>query len=368
MKVALVHDYLIDFGGAERVLMALHNIWPEADVYVSIYNAEGLGETQKIFKDWKIKTSWFNKIPLSKRLISPLRFLLPLVWRSFDFSEYDLVVSSSAWAMSKGIKTKGKTKHVCYCHTPPRFLYHYPEARRYTHYLPVRIYAAIVNHLLRFYDYLTSQKVDLFIANSNQVAGRIRKFYRRESVVVNPPIDLPEKISASNEDYYLFISRLVSYKHPDLAAEACGQLGLKLVIAGDGPLRQEVEGLAKKYKNVNYLGRVSDSKLKELYENCKCLIYPVESEDFGMVPLEAAGFGKPVIAFYSGGAKETVVEGVSGLFCEDFSLESLKNKITEFEEKKYKFDPQKIRFQAEKRSYSNFSRNILKAIKSLAND
>jgi glycosyltransferase involved in cell wall biosynthesis len=227
----------------------------------------------------------------------------------------------------------------------------------------VRIYAAVINHFLRFYDYLTSQKVDLFIANSIQVAGRIRKFYRRESVIVNPPIDLPKKISKSDKNYYLFISRLVSYKHPDLAAEACGQLGVKLIIAGDGPLRSEVEDLAKKYKNVEYLGRVSDSRLKTLYKNCKCLIYPVESEDFGMVPLEAAGFGKPTIAFYSGGAKETVIEGVSGLFCKDFSLESLKNKIAEFEEKKDKFDPQKIRLQAEKRSYSNFSKNILKVIK-----
>jgi len=364
LRVAIVHDYLITFGGAERVLIALHEIWPEAPVFVAICNPKMMGGAWKNFADWKIKTSWFQKLPWSGKLISPLRFLLPLIWESFDFSQYDLVISSSAWAMAKGVLTKPDSLHLCYCHTPPRFLYHYPEARKFTQHKLIKIYAALVNHFLRIYDFVSSQRVDFFVANSKEVALRIKKFYRREAKVVNPPINLPAKLSFKKEDYFLFVGRLVSYKHPELAIRACGRLGLSLKIAGEGPLKTEVKKIAKKYPKIEYLARVSDKKLHQLYENCRAVIFPVEDEDFGIVPLEAAGFGKPVIALYSGGAKETVIENKTGVFFRKPTVSSLAKALEKFQKIEGQFDPKIIRKEAEKRSSANFKKSILEVFDS----
>ncbi len=364
MKVALVHDYLIDFGGAERVLIALKRIWPEAEVFVAIKDEKKMGRFWRYFSDWDIHVSWFQKLPFSTWLISPLRFLLPFIWHSFDLSDYDLVVSSSAWAMSKGVKTT-RALHVCYCHTPPRFLYGYPEARGWKRYWPIKIYAKLMAYILRFWDYSSSQDVDVFVANSHLVAARIKKFYRREAVVINPPIKLPVAISRQNQDYFLFVSRLASYKHPELAIKACAKLKLFLKIAGDGPLKNQVTELSSQLDNVEYLGRVSDRKLARLFRNCRALIFPVEEEDFGMVPLEAMAWGKPVIALFSGGAKETVIEGKTGLFFKKPTVNSLVGALEKFQKKEKKFVPLKIRQEAEKRSFGNFEKALKKLIDEL---
>ncbi len=363
LKVALVHDYLITFGGAERVLIALHKIWPKAPVFVAICKPKMMGQSWRNFADWKIQTSWFQKIPFASKLISPLRFLLPLIWESFDFSDYDLVISSSAWAMSKGVLTKPETLHLCYCHTPPRFLYQYPEARKFTHFWLVRFYALIINHFLRIYDFISSQRVDVFVANSRQVALRIKKFYRKKALVVNPPINLPKTISNKKGNYFLFVSRLVSYKHPQLAIKACAKLNLPLKIVGDGPLAGEVKKLAKNFQQIEYLGKVSDQKLNQLYENCRTVIFPAEDEDFGIVPLEAAGFGKPVIALYSGGTRETVIEGKTGLFFFKPTVNALVKALKKFQKIENQFLAQEIRKEAEKRSFKNFKKLIFKIIK-----
>jgi len=356
LKVALIHDYLVAFGGGERVLIALHEIWPEAPVYLSAVDFKRLGEQRSLFKGWRFKTSWFNRIPGASRLISPLRFLLPFIWRGFDFSGYDLVITSSAWAMPRLIDKK-QALHFCYCHTPPRFLYHYPQARRWTRYWPVKAYAALVNHWLRYWDYLSAQKVDLFIANSREVAGRIKKFYRRDSVVIPPPIEIRRvKGRLKRKDFYLSAGRLVSYKHPELAIKACQQLKRRLVVVGDGPLRSEVEGLAKGDPDIIYLGPVSDQKLWRLYSQCRAFIYPVEEEDFGMMSLEAASCGTPVIGLFSGGIKETVIEGKTGIFFQEPTVKSLAQAIKRFE--KMSFSPMVCRKWAENFSKETFKRKV----------
>ncbi len=369
MKVALVHDYLIDFGGAERVLLALCEIWPDAPVYTAITDKKKMGIHWKYFSKLNIKTSWFQKITGSSKLISPLRFLLPLIWESFDFSDYDLVISSSSWAMPKGVITGPQTKHICYCHTPPRFLYHYPEARKWTKYWPVKVYATLVNHRLRQYDFATSQRVDKFVANSKNVAGRIKKFYRRDSTVIYPPINLPDKSKVSNkhEDYYLFYSRLLSYKYPDLAVKACQKLGKKIIVAGSGPMLEEISKLAKNQKNTTVLGRVTEEKLDSLLKNCRAAILPLKDEDFGMVYIEAQGYGKPVIALNSGGGKEAVIDGKTGVTFEKPTVDSLSKAILKFEKNEKSFDPKKIREFAEKFSDDRFKKEILEFVKKTHN-
>jgi glycosyltransferase involved in cell wall biosynthesis len=360
MKVALIHDYLIDFGGAERVLLALSEIWPDAPIYTAITDKEKMGLCWTKFAKLNIKTSWFQKVPSASRLISPLRFLLPLVWESFDLSGYDLVVSSSSWAISKGVITGPSTKHVCYCHTPPRFLYHYPEARRWTRYWPVKIYAALVNHHLTQYDFTTSQRVDKFIANSKNVAGRIKKFYRRDSKVVYPPINLPpkSKVTGKHQGYYLCYGRLISYKHPDLAVKACQKLGRKIIVAGGGPMHGQLIKLAGKDKNTYVLGRVSEQKLDQLLTNCRAVILPLKDEDFGMVYIEAQGYGKPVIALNSGGGKEAVIPDKTGVFFEKPTVASLAKAILRFEKIEKTLNTNDIRAFAEKFSKDRFKKEI----------
>lgn len=368
MRVALVHDYLIEFGGAERVLVALHRIWPQAPLFVALKDEKRMGSAWRYFASWKIIPSWFQKIPFASKLISPGRFLLPLIWESFDFSSFDLVISSSAWGISKGVITSPSTKHLCYCHTPPRFLYHYPESRPWHRYWPVKIYAALVNHRLRHYDYLTSQRVDLFVANSQEVANRINKFYQRKAVVIPPPVNLPPKNKVSRgqpHQPYLFISRLVSYKHPELALRACLRLKRPLIIAGSGPLLPLIRKEGEKSRLIKVLGRVSEKKLSQLYQQARALIFPAEKEDFGIVPLEAQGYGKPVIALSSGGVKETVIEGKTGLLFSRPTVSSLVEAIKRFEKEEARFQPEQIRAWAENFSPQEFEKKIKKTVRRL---
>lgn len=324
------------FGGAERVLQALHQIWPQAPVFVSLADSKFLTKHKDIFTGWDIRPSWFQKLPANKKLISPLRFLLPYIWESFDLKNYRIVFSSSAWAMSKGVLTLPKTLHICYCHTPPRFLYGYPQARQWQKNRLVKIYASLVNHKLRSYDYISSQRVDYFIANSREVAKRIEKFWRRPAKVIYPPIVLPDKPkSTPKDDFYLYVSRLVSYKHPLLAIRAFKEIRKRLIIVGNGPLRRQVVNEVADAPFLEYRGYVSDKTLTTLYQKAKAVIFPAESEDLGLVPLEAAAYGTPTIGYYSGGVKETIVPGKTGLFFTRLTRQALIRAVKDFENKKW---------------------------------
>ena len=351
MKVALVHDYLNEFGGAERVLLALAEIWPEALIYTA-FCRKGSAAYER-FKDKKIITSWVQKIPFfSSKLYSPLRFLAPKIWSSFDFSQYDLVISSSNWYITKGFN------EICYCHTPPRWLYGYQTASDWQKYWLVRVYGLIIGHLMRHYDYRQAQKVKYFIANSEEVKRRIKKFYRREAVVIYPPVELPKPMKTKKQNYYLIVSRLVGGKGIELGIEAAKKLGFKLKIVGSGPTRQKLTHLGGQ---VEFLGQVSDGELVQLYAGAKAFLALSQDEDFGITPVEAMSCGCPVIAFNGGGYKETVIEGKTGLFFQEYNIKSLTHVLQRFE--KMKFKSEDCIEQAKKFSKARFKQEIREFLK-----
>ncbi|HYM64943.1 MAG TPA: glycosyltransferase [Candidatus Sulfotelmatobacter sp.] len=357
MKVAIVHDYIKEYGGAERVLEALSEIYPNAPIYTAF--CDDNSTAYEHFKTRKIITSWFNFLPFASKLASPLRFLTPLIWGSFDFSKYDVVISSASWYITKGFKKKGdKFTEICYCHTPPRWLYGYSTSVNFQKYAIVKVYAAIVGHFLRLYDFERAQKVDYFIANSKEVQARIKKFYRKDSTVIYPPVSLPQVKNLSKEDYYFIVSRIVGAKGLELAVEASLKAGFRLKIAGSpAGYSFEQEKLIKKSKGkVEFLGQVTDQELSKLYKRAKGFLALAKDEDFGITPVEAMLSGTGVIAFNGGGYKETVIDGKTGILFDDYSTEGLISAIRKFE--KTKFNSQDLINQAEKFSKERFKRQV----------
>lgn len=362
MKIAIVHDYLIDFGGAERVLLALHKIYPTAPIYVLIDRRGKLGHFEDKFKDAKVIQTGFGKIPFAEKLISPLRFLIPTLWKSVDLKEYDLIISSASWAITKGFPKKTGAKEICYCHTPPRYLYGYDTSRRFKGFFGglVKIYGNIVNRNLRKYDYERAQKVDYFVANSKEIAGRIKKYYGRESTVIYPPVNIVTEENVRKENYYLTGGRLTAAKNFDLIIKAFNKLKLPLLVYGDGPLAMSLKVLAE--DNINFLGKVTDSEQRKLYSRAKGYIVSQKDEDFGITPVESMGQGTPVIAYRGGGYLESVVEGKTGIFFDKLTPESLTDAISKFE--KTKFDPEVCKAQAKKFSEERFEKEIKEFVKS----
>jgi glycosyltransferase involved in cell wall biosynthesis len=362
MRIAIVHDYLIDFGGAERVLLALHEIYPDAPIYVSVYRKSRLGKFADKFKDAKIIESWFGYIPFADRLISPLRFLLPAVWGSFDLTGYDLIISSASWAVTKGFEKKKGEVEICYCHTPPRYLYGYDTSRKFTGFFGklIDIYSLIVNHFMLQYDFLQAQKVSYFIANSKEVASRIAKFYRRDSTVIYPPVEINNlKFTINNSrEYYLTGGRITVAKNFDLIIKTFNKLGLSLKVYGTGPLEGHFRKIAK--ENVEFLGNVADEEMGELYSGAKAFILAQKDEDFGMTSVEAMSFGTPVIAYRGGGYLESVVEGKTGVFFDEINTESLTAAVKKFG--KMKFKPEVCIAQAKKFSKEEFKKEIVEFI------
>jgi glycosyltransferase involved in cell wall biosynthesis len=360
LKVALVHDYLREYGGAERVVEALHKIFPDAPVYVAFTDSKIAGIHWSKFADWDIRESWLTKIPFYKQLFSPLRFLAPHLFASFDFSDYDLVISSTNAYFSKAIRVPNGT-HICYCHTPARSLYGYTTMTNWRSNPITRFFGNLINHYLRIIDFQVAQKVDYFIANSIETQRRIEKFYRRESKVIYPPIELPVKPPKSTQprSYYLYVGRLAASKHVELAVEACAQLDLPLKVVGEGRGVEYLQSLAS--EKTEFLGAVSDEKLSELYSGAKALLFPAEDEDFGMVPVEAMGHGTPVIAHRSGGPLESIIEDKTGLFFDQLDVASLVKAIRKFE--KMNLDDRQIRQHALKFGKSRFEAEIKEFVK-----
>lgn len=371
MKIALVHDYLIDYGGAERVLLALHELFPKAPIYTLIADKKKIGSFWEKIKGADIKTSWFNYLPFVSKLISPARFLIPALWASFNLKDYDLIISSSNWAIAHGFGQGGrvgKPVEICYCHAPPRYLYGYETTRAWRgrwYGEIVDFYALIVNHFMRQYDFSRAQKVDYFIANSKNVALRIKKFYRRDAAVIYPPIDLPPisqspKIPISN--YFLTGGRLVSSKNFDLIIKACKRVSMALKIFGSGPEEGNLRRLAG--KNVEFVGKVGDKELAQLYKNAKAFIAAQKDEDFGMTVLEANAWGHPVIAYRGGGYLETVIPGKTGMFFNQLTVDNLVSTLRQFDTNKW--DRPAIAKYAQKFSKGRFEKEMLEFIKSYA--
>lgn len=367
MKVALVHDYLNEFGGAERVLLALSEIYPKAPIYTAFYH-EGSTAYER-FKKRKIITSWAQNVPLfASKLHSPLRFLAPLVWGSFDFSEFDVVIGSSSWYVTKGFKKGQKTVEVCYCHTPPRYLYGYTTSIDWKKNPLIRVYGAIVNHFMRVYDFEAAQRVDWFIANSREVQSRIKKFYRRESTMIYPPVDIRKleirSTKSEKDEYFLVVSRLVASKNVDLVVEVCRNLKLPLRVVGTGRELGNLKVVSGDKSNIKFLGEVKDDQLIGLYQNCRAVIFAASDEDFGLVPVEAMAAGKPVIALAEGGVKETVIDGKTGLLVEDLAPGAFVIALNRFMhmEKKGEWNSAYIKKHAQQFSKERFKAEIKKFV------
>lgn len=365
LKVALVHDYIREYGGAERVLKTLIELFPDAPIYTAFKVTDSTAD--KEFRGKKVFESFLAPLLKFDNFYSPLRFLIPVIWKSFDLSNYDLVITSASWYVTRGFKIGPLTKVICYCHTPPRWLYGYETSVKFTKYWPVKIYAAIVGHFIRMYDFTSAQKVDYFISNSKNVAERIEKFYRRDSVVIYPPVEVEKIIEATRnlnkEDYFLIVSRLVGAKGLEEAAKLAKKLNFKLKIVGEthgfADVKRELERLGG--GNMELLGRVPDAELYTLYGKTKGFIALARDEDFGMTLVEAQAAGTPAIAFNGGGFRESVVDGVTGVLIDDTNEIEMGEAIRRLE--KTKWDKEKLQANAMKFSKERFKREIESFVK-----
>ncbi|CAM3784086.1 glycosyltransferase [Alicyclobacillus pomorum] len=351
-RVVLVHDYLNQLGGAEKVVGVLHEMFPEAPVYTSIVDRNRLWSN---LADADIRPSFMQHIPLIRKKFKWFFMLYPFAFRMLRIPDCDVVISSSS-AYAKGIKLPRRSRpvHICYCHTPMRFAWNFEQyIRNETSSKILKILARCFVPVLKQWDKATSKQVDLFIANSRTVQERIKRVYNREAIVVHPPVDLPERLVRNPEPYFLILSRLVSYKRLDLAVEACTRAGLPLIVIGDGPDRARLQALAG--DNVKFLGFQPQDVILEHLARCKALIFPGE-EDFGITPVEAHAQGRPVVAYRAGGALDTVIEGVNGLFFEKQSPEALIEALMKVDS--YDWDPTVIRQAAERFSRSRFEERM----------
>jgi glycosyltransferase involved in cell wall biosynthesis len=362
MKIALVHDFIKEFGGAERVLRVLADMYPEAPIYTA-FRVKGSSCDRK-FSDRRIIESKYGWLIKWGNLYSPLRFLAPLIWRSIDLSDYDLVITSCSSYFARGFKVSPKTDVVAYCHTPPRFLYGYEMSINLMKYWIVRAYAVVVNHYLRVFDLWSSERVDKWLVNSINVQQRVWKYYRQKSVVIYPPVEVEKMIKVSKdvkkEDYFLIVSRLVGAKGIVEAAKAAKHLGFSLKIVGESVGYSQVENQLKKIAGVELLGSVDDEKLWKLYAGAKGFLALAREEDFGMTVVEAMAAGTPVIAFYGGGFKETVVDGETGIFIEGTDVKTLEMAMKRFN--KIKWSREKLISRARLFSKEKFVENIIKEI------
>ncbi len=353
MKIALTHDHLFQIGGAEHVLFELHKIFPESPVYTLIHNPEKSG----LFKDFNIEPSFLQKMPFSKRHFKWYLGLMPIAWEQFDFSAYDIVISSSS-AFSKGVITPPNTLHISYCHSPTRYLW--SDAHRYVEELNqpkiIKKILPLILNRLRTWDYTSAQRVDKFIANSEFVAKRIKKYYQRESTVIYPPVATKQfSISPEISDYYVIVSRLRPYKRVDIAIKAFNQLRIPLKIIGTGEEGAKLKKIAK--SNIEFLGELPNAERNKVIAGAKAFIHPQE-EDFGIAAVEAMACGRPVIAYKSGGAIETVIDGVTGRFINEQSWEELANTVIRFQQELKQFNPQDIKAHAEKFSVARFEKEM----------
>jgi glycosyltransferase involved in cell wall biosynthesis len=355
MKIALVHDYLNQLGGAERVVGSLHKLFPQAPIYTTILDRAKLWES---LSDAEIHTSWMQHLPALNRHFKAYLPLYPLAMESLDLRAYDLVVSSSsAWA--KSVITRPGAVHLCYCHTPMRFAWDYARyVEREQFGLLARAALPPVVAWLKAWDVRTAARPTRYIANSTVVRERIRRHYGQDSEVIFPPVEVARyQPSDVDEPYYLVVSRLAPYKRIDLAVEAFNRLGLPLVVIGDGPDRSALERMAR--PNVRFVGRLPDGEVASAMSRCRALLFPGE-EDFGITPLEANAAGRPVIAYRAGGALDTVRHGETGLFFDEPNVTSLMAAVRRCQT--HRWDKGKLRRHAERFSEAVFSRKIQRLV------
>ena len=355
MKLAIVHDFLAQMGGAEQVVKIFREIFPEAPIYTSIYIPSAVCPS---FQTADIRTSFMQRLPFIKKHARRYLALYPYAFELFDLSEYEVVLSSSS-SFAKGVITLPHTCHICYCYTPMRFVWNY---HTYIEQEPfsrlTKLCLPYITHRLRRWDEITADRVDHYVAISGEVRRRIRKYYRRDATIIHPPVDV-SKFTVSEKDggYYLILSRLLPYKRIDIAIEAFNSLRLPLKIVGNGRDLERLQKLAG--PTIEFLGRLPDDETQRCLRECRALVFP-GLEDFGLAPLEAMACGKPVIAYAAGGALETVRDGVTGSFFYEQTADSLAGAIADFDAAQ--FDPWEIRRHAELFDVSVFKEQILRFV------
>jgi len=349
VKIALVASWLNQYGGAERVLEVAHDLFPAAPVFTSTYWQAAMPAA---YKTWDIRVSFLDRIPIAnQRLLLPL---YPAAFESLDLRGYDTILSITS-AFAHGVRVPNGARHICYCLTPARFLWNYADyvERERIGRLPRAVLPLFIARL-RAWDRRAADRVHQFVAISETVHERIARYYQRDSVIIHPPVDVGRFcVSRERGDFFLILGRLVPYKRNDLAVQACNELGVPLVVAGDGRDRARLEAMAK--PNVRFMGRPSDEQARDLLARCRALLWPGE-EDFGITPLEANACGKPIIAFAGGGALETTIEGVTGELFREPTAPSLANVVRAFDDRK--FDPLVLRQHAEKFGRQVFSESL----------
>lgn len=349
MKIALIHDYLVQYGGAERVLECFSELFPHAPIHTLVYDRKAM---HGVFDDKDIRTSFLQRFPFAQKQHRLFPLLMPLAIEQFNLSRYDIVLSDSS-SYAKGVITNPATIHICYMHTPMR--YAWDDCQKYTEDFGfpkiIKKFVPFAMNYIRLWDKTSSDRVDRFIANSNFVAKRIKKYYRKDSIVINPPVAVDNfYISQSRGNYFLMVGRLIAYKRHDIAIQAFNKLKLPLKIIGRGPEMKRLEKLAG--PNIEFLGRVSEKDLPKYYAECRAFIFPQE-EDFGIVAMEAMASGRPLIAYRGGDIVEHMEEGKTGIFFEKQRPEDIIGAVEKFREENY--DPRYIRSRVLK-----FDREIFK--------
>ena len=356
MKVALVYDRVNKWGGAERVLLTLHKLFPDAPLFTSVYEKK----SAQWANTFDVRPSFLQRLPFARLKHEAFAVLMPAAFETFQFEGYDLVISVTSEA-AKGIITRPGTAHICYCLTPTRYLW-----SGYEEYFPdpaFRFVSQPAVSYLRAWDRVAAKRPDIFVAISQEVRRRIKIYYGREAKVIYPPLTLSSgSASARAGSYFLVVSRLVRYKRIDIAIEACNKLELPLQIIGTGDEEKNLRRIAG--RTIQFLGRVSDAKLSEYYSGCKALLFP-GLEDFGLSVVEAQAHGKPIIAYKDGGQLETVIDGKTGILFTPQTAEALSGVMQRFE--RMTFKPQDAIRQSEKFSSLQFERQFLSLIKRLQN-
>ncbi len=351
-KIAIITDWLTNYGGAESVISAFHDLFPDAPIYTTIYKPEKMRELGHLKN---VHTTWLNKIPFARHqwLLSQM----PTAVEMMDLSDYDIVFSS-CHSVSKGVITKPDTLHICYCHTPMRYAWEQWDFETRLKKFPFFLRPLIRHQIkkIRKWDYCAAQRVDEYIANSTYIAGKIKEHYKRGAHVIYPPVRTSRFSPADKpaSDYYLAVGRLIPYKKFDLIVRAFSALKKPLKVVGTGPDFKAIEKLAG--PTVQILGRVSDRELTDLYANCRAFVFP-QIEDAGIVPLEAMASGRPVIALNRGGSMDSMKEGTTGIFFKEQTIASLSDAVARFE--KASFDPEKIRRHAEAFDTERFKEKIM---------
>jgi len=364
MKIAILHDFLIKLGGAERVVKVLADMFPDAPIYTLFYDEKKVGNTfpanrivtSKLQKTWKL---------IGKRH----RFLLhkiPQAIEEFNFSDFDIVLSSNT-AYAHGAIVPTDTTHICYCHAPMRFAWDWANEYKKENHITgfKKVLYSIIMKKMRIWDAVSADRPDIYLANSKNTAGRIKKYYRLDSEVVFPPVNIERfKVTPEHDDYFLIVSTLTPYKKIDLAVSLFNKIGKKLVIIGGGSHRDYLESIAG--DNVEFLGFQSDESVTEYIQNCRAFIFPGE-EDFGMTPVEAMAAGKPVLGFGKGGCLETIVPGITGELFYNQTTESMEEGLCRLLENEDSYDHDVIRKYSEQFGLKAFQDKIMELVKNVEN-